>query len=58
MDLSVLVRIGLVLARPATLIMAAPVFGGAFGIEGDEAFQNFFIAKVSRPVIGCEDSGI
>lgn len=30
MDFTVLVRIGLVLARPAALIMAAPVFGGAF----------------------------
>lgn len=30
MDLGILVRIGLVLARPAMLIMTAPVFGGAF----------------------------
>jgi flagellar biosynthetic protein FliR len=51
MDLSVLVRIGLVLARPATLIMAAPVFGGAFAPNQVRIAIALTLAIILLPVV-------
>lgn len=51
MDLSVLVRIGLVLARPATLIMAAPVFGGAFAPSHVRVGLALLLAIIVLPVV-------
>jgi flagellar biosynthetic protein FliR len=51
MDLNVLVRIGLVLARPATLIMAAPVFGGAFAPTHVRVGLAVILAFILLPVV-------
>lgn len=51
MDLSVLVRLGLVLARPTTLIMTAPVFGGAFAPSQVRIGISLTLAIILLPVV-------
>lgn len=51
MDLGVLVRLGLVLARPAMLIMAAPVFGGAFAPNQVRIGISLALAVILLPVV-------
>lgn len=51
MDFSVLVRIGLVLARPATLIMTAPVFGGAFAPTHVRVGLALLLTIIIMPVV-------
>ncbi|TXT39357.1 MAG: hypothetical protein FD138_107, partial [Planctomycetota bacterium] len=43
-------------AEPAD--QAALFFGGSFGVEGDQPFQNFFIRECDRPAVGIEHGGI
>src|SRR5215213_8899387 len=37
---------------------AAGFFGGALGIEGDEAFEDLLVGDVGGPAVGGEDGGV
>jgi flagellar biosynthetic protein FliR len=51
MDFGVLVRIGLVMARPASLIMTAPVFGGAFAPTHVRIGLSLLLTLIIMPVV-------
>jgi len=43
-------------AEPADLALG--FFAGAFGVEGDEAFEDFGVGERTRPAVGFEDGGV
>ena len=43
-------------AEPADLALG--FFAGAFGVEGDEAFEDFGVGEGGGPAVGCEDGGV
>ena len=48
---------GLVLGAEPT-DEAVAFFFGAFGVEGDEVFEDLFVGDVVRPAVGVEDSAV
>jgi len=37
---------------------AGGFFGAAFGVEGDDAFEDLFGGEVMRPAVGVEDGAV